>query len=121
VNAAAEALHAHAEDVGRRAVELTYRAVPAYAAALDARGRRHCEEDAVFHIRFLVGSLAAEDERIFVDYAAWCSALLAGYGIGAENLAAMFRATESAIRELVPEAWETASTHLEAGERALAA
>lgn len=119
MNDAASALHDRTDDVARRAVELTYRDVPAYAAALDALGRRRCEEDAVFHVRFLVGALAARDETIFADYARWCSELLAGYGIAAENLAAMFRATATAIRELVPEAWQTASEHLEAGERAL--
>lgn len=118
--ASAEALDANVDLVARRAVELTYEAVPAYAATLDARGRKHCEEDARFHVRALVGSLAVDEASIFVDYAHWCADLLRRYGIDAENLVAMFRATDTAVRELAPVAADEAAVHIRAAEEALA-
>jgi hypothetical protein len=120
VNAAAEALDASADPVARRAVELTYEAVPAYAATLDARGRKHCEDDARFHVRALVASLAVDEVSIFVDYARWCEELLRGYGVDAENLVAMLRATATAVREVVPDAADEAAVHVRAAEDALA-
>jgi hypothetical protein len=120
VNERAEALDAQLDPVARRAVELTYEAVPAYAAQLDARGRRHCEEDARFHVRALVASLAIGESSIFVDYARWCEELLRGYGVDADNLVAMFRATATAVRELAPAASDDAASHLAAAEDALA-
>jgi hypothetical protein len=120
VNDAAEALDEQVDPVARRAVLLTYEAVPAYAAQLDARGRKHCEADARFHVRALVGSLAIDEPAIFVDYARWCEQLLRGYGVDAENLVAMFRATATAVRELAPAASDKAAVHLTAAEEALA-
>jgi MerR family transcriptional regulator, light-induced transcriptional regulator len=120
VNAPAESLDAQLDPVARRAVELTYEAVPAYAAQLDARGRRHCEDDARFHVRALIASLAVDEVSIFVDYARWCEELLRGYGIDAQNLVAMFRATATAVHELAPPAGERAEIHLRAAEDALA-
>jgi hypothetical protein len=120
VNRSAEALDATVDLVARRAVELTYDAVPGYAATLDARGRRHCEEDARFHVRALVGSVAVGDPSIFVDYARWCEELLRGYGIDVENLVAMFGATATAVRELAPVAADEAAAHIRAAKDALA-
>ena len=120
MNGAAAALKEHTNGVARRAVELTCEAVPAYAASLDARGRRLCEEDAGFHIQALIGSVVADDPKVFGDYAVWCADLLGRFGIARENVAALFRATGSAIEELVPEAAGATKSHLEAGERALA-
>jgi hypothetical protein len=116
----AAALRAREHDVARRAVELTYEAVPAYAAALDATGRRRCEEDALFHVRFLVASLIVEDRGMFADYALWAHGLLARYGVAAESLAAMLRATADAVRELAPEDSDAAAAHVAAAEAALA-
>jgi hypothetical protein len=120
VNAPAEALESQLDPVVRRAVELTYEAVPAYAAQLDARGRRHCEDDARYHVRALVASLAVDEPAIFVDYARWVEQLLRGYAIDAENLVAMLRATATAVREIAPAAADTAAAHLGAAEDALA-
>lgn len=110
---------AHAEAIARRAVELMLTAEPAYAATLDARGRRLCEEDAALHVRALVGSVAAHDPTIFGDYALWAADLLSRFGIAAEQLVALFAATGRAIAELVPAAASAVERHLEAGERAL--
>lgn len=119
MNAAAEAVDRVGLDVARRAVALTYEAVPEYARTLDVLGRRRCEEDAHFHVRFLVGSLAADDPQIFVDYARWAAELLARYRVDAENLVAMLRATKQAVEELAPEAAPAAAAHLEAGAHGL--
>ena len=115
MKSAAHELERSTYAVARRAVELTYEAVPEYARGLDAMGRQRCEEDAVFHVRFLVGSLAAGDPSLFVDYANWARELLSRYGIAVESLAAMFRATATAISELAPAAEPEARQHLEAG------
>jgi hypothetical protein len=120
VNPATAALAERAGDVARRAVELTCEELPAYAATLDARGRRFCEEDAGLHVRALIGSVAADDPKIFGDYAVWCADLLGRFGIRRESLAVLFRATGRAIEELVPAAAGDVEAHLEAGERALA-
>ena len=120
MNRAMTELKAQADAVARRAVELTCEAVPEYAASLDARGRRLCEEDAGFHLQALIGSVVADDPQIFGDYAVWCAELLSRFGIAAENLAALFRSTEQAIAELVPSAADEVKSHLETGERVLA-
>jgi hypothetical protein len=120
VNESTALVAARADDVARRAVELMLEAAPAYAAKLDERGRRLCEEDASLHVRALVGSVVAEDPKIFGDYAVWAAELLSRFGIAAEQLAALFVATGRAIAELVPSAESIVEPHLEAGERALA-
>jgi hypothetical protein len=120
MNAAAATVEARADDVARRAVELLLDASPAYAATLGERGRRRCEEDAALHVRALVGSVVAGDPAIFGDYAAWAAELLSRFGIAAEQLAALLRATGRAIAELAPAAAGAVEPHLEAGERALA-
>lgn len=120
MNPSAEALDADVDLIARRAVELTYDAVPAYAATLDVRGRKHCEEDARLHVRALVASVAVGDASIFVDYARWCEELLRGYGIDVENLVAMFRATAAAVAEIAPAGADEAALHLRAAEDALA-
>jgi hypothetical protein len=112
---AADAVEENADAIARRAVELAYRAVPAY----EARGRRQCEDDAGLHVRFLVGSLAANEPAIFADYARWVAELLGRDGIDAKDLAAVFSATAEAVRELAPDAAQLAAQHLQAGEDAL--
>jgi hypothetical protein len=116
----ATTIEARRGDIARRAVELMLDESPAYAAALDARGRRLCEEDAVLHVRALAGSVAAGDPKIFGDYAVWAAELLSRFGIGADQLVALFDATGRAISELAPSAAAAVDRHLEAGERALA-
>ena len=120
MNDAAATVKSHADDVARRAVELMLEQDPAYAASLDEHGRRMCEEDAGRHVRALVGSVVAEDPRIFGDYVVWAAELLSRYGIVAEHLAALLDATGRAIAEIVPSAAGSIRPHLEAGERALA-
>jgi hypothetical protein len=120
VNEDAALVEARAEEVARRAVELLLAGSPSDAAPLDERGRRRCEEDAVLHVRALVGSVAAGDPTIFRDYAVWAAELLSRFGIAAEQLAALLRATGRAIAEVVPAATGAFDPHLEAGERALA-
>jgi uncharacterized protein with PIN domain len=119
VNETAAAIEARTDEVARRAVELMLEAAPSDAAALDARGRRLCEEDAGLHVRALVGSVAAGDPTIFGDYAVWAAELLSRFGIAAEHLAALLRATSRAIDELAPSAAGAVQPHLDAGERAL--
>jgi hypothetical protein len=120
VNDAAVLIQAHAEDVARRAVQLMLESAPAYAAALDVPGRRRCEEDAVLHVRALVGSVTAGDPEIFGDYSLWAADLLSRFGVAADQLAALLGATGRALAELAPAAAAAAEPHLEAGERALA-
>lgn len=120
MNEAAATIATHTDDVARRAVELMLEAAPSYAATLDARGRRLCEEDAGLHVQALAGSVAAGDPQIFGDYAVWAADLLSRFGIAAEHLAALFGATARAIEELVPSAAGAVEPHLEAGERAIA-
>jgi hypothetical protein len=120
MNDAAAAIEGRTDVVARRAVQLMLEAAPAYAARLDERGWRLCEEDAELHVRALVGSVVAGDPRIFGDYAVWAAELLSRFGIAAEHLAALFRATGRAIAELAPSAADAVEPHLEAGEHALA-
>jgi hypothetical protein len=112
VDAAADALEEHADAIARRALELIDEALP-------KDGRRQCEEDAAFHVRFLIGSLAAGDTTIFADYARWAAALLANEDVPAASLVAMLESTETAVREIVPDAAPVASLHLKAGVDAL--
>lgn len=110
VDEAAATVRARADDIARRAVELTF----------DSQGRLCEEEAAGLHVRALAGSVVAGDPKIFGDYAVWAAELLQRRAIEAEQLAALLRATRRAIGELVPSAVDVVEPHLEAGERALA-
>lgn len=106
-------------ELARRSTELVYEREPRLAALYGPEGRRKCEEDAQFHVRFLLAAVAVSDEAVFEDYARWTRDLLARFGIEPSHLAAAFRALADAIDELAPELSEHTDRHLRAGEAAL--
>jgi MerR family transcriptional regulator, light-induced transcriptional regulator len=119
VNGVAAELGLHQYALARRSTELVYERMPELAEAYGPEGRRRCEEDAVFHVRFLLAAVAIDDATVFRDHAVWTRELLARYGIPASHLAAAFGALEQAVVELLPGAAEAARTYLRAGEDAL--
>jgi MerR family transcriptional regulator, light-induced transcriptional regulator len=120
VIAPAAALARREHELARRSTELVYEGMPELAAAYGAEGRAKCEEDARFHVRFLLAAVAVSDSSVLEDYACWTRDLLARFGIPPEHVAAALRALAQAVEELVPEASAEAAEHLRAGEAALA-
>jgi hypothetical protein len=106
-------------EIARRATELVFERMPELAGAYGPGGRHKCEEDAGFHVRFLLAGIAIEDTTVFEEYARWTRDLLDRYEIPPSHLAAAFRALGDALDELVPAAAPAARVHLDAGEAAL--
>jgi MerR family transcriptional regulator, light-induced transcriptional regulator len=107
-------------DLARRSTELVYERMPELADAYGPAGRRKCEEDARFHVRFLLAAIAISDSSVFEDYARWTRDLLGRHGVEPSHLVAAFAALGQAVAELTPEVAEEAAAHLRAGEAALA-
>ena len=120
MNAAVDALARNERSITTRSVELALGRMPEYAARLDAAGRRRCEEDAGFHVRFLLSALLVEDEAIFTDYARWVRELLARYGIPASALVVFFDAIADAVAAEAPDAAPATRPYLAAGADAVA-
>ena len=112
---AADELARYERAISRRSVELALERMPDYAARLDDNGRTRCEEDAGFHVRFLLSSLIAGEQSMFVDYARWAQELLARYHVPSRVLAEFFRAIADAVAECAPDAAGPARVYLEAG------
>jgi len=119
VSDAARDIAAHELQLARRSTELVYERMPELADAYGPAGRQKCEEDAAFHVRFLLAAVAVDDSSLFEDYARWTRDLLGRYGIPGSHVAASFRALGVALDELLPAAAEAARRHLEAGEAAV--
>jgi MerR family transcriptional regulator, light-induced transcriptional regulator len=115
----AAALARQEHELARRSTELVYERMPELADAYGPKGRPKCEEDARFHVRFLLAAVAVSDASIFEDYARWTRDLLARFDLPAGHVAAAFQALAQAVAEVVPEAAELALPHLRAGELAL--
>ena len=118
---AAAEIALHQYHLARRSTDLVYERMPELVDAYGPAGRGKCEEDAAFHVRFLLAAVAIGDEAVFTDYAVWRRDLLARYRIPASHVAAAYQALDAALAELLPAAAAEARPYLRAGENALGA
>lgn len=115
----AERIAAGAPAIARSTTEAMYRD-PFWDARFGARGRARAEEDAAFHVQYLVTSLRADAPNIFVEYARWLRDLLVPRGMCSLHVTRHFDEVGRAIISLFggPEA-SPALSLLEQGSKAL--
>ncbi len=59
---------------------------PFWHARFGDRADRHGRQDGLFHIKYLVSALAADDRNVMVEYARWLRTLLASHGMCTRHL-----------------------------------
>lgn len=64
---------------------------PFWLERFGERGRKHAEEDAAFHVKYLCAALREEDAAIFRHYAVWLRGVLASRGMCSWHLVESFR------------------------------
>lgn len=117
--ALAERIAATAPAIARSTTEAMYRD-PFWDARFGSRGRARAEEDAAFHLQYLVTSLRADDPNIFAEYARWLRDLLVPRGMCSLHVARHFGEVGNALQSsLGPDQASPASEILERGTRAL--
>ena len=80
-------------------VERQYELQPEVYARFGKAGRARCLEDVHYHLSYLAEAVALGLPSLFGDYVAWGKVVLAGRGIGADDLALNLRLLQSAIKE----------------------
>jgi hypothetical protein len=63
----------------------------------EERARRFGDEDAVFHVRYLVQALEAKDAGVMERYARWLQGLLVPRGMSSRHIAAHFQGLHAAL------------------------
>jgi len=76
-----------------------YRQRPELERQYGPAGKLRCLEDALFHLRFLAGSVEFGDPKVFADYSAWVGGLLARRRIPVEHVAENLRVTGAVLRQ----------------------
>jgi hypothetical protein len=102
-----------------RVLEDMYRADPFWAERFGARGRRHAEEDARYHVSYLVQALQAGDEKVLTEYARWLQVVLTSRGMCTRHLADNLERLARAIGEQGWPGGERAQAYLAAAVGAL--
>lgn len=114
----ASELEERKDALSRRCIDAMYRD-PFWMARFGERGRRHAEEDAAYHVEYVVAALRSEEVALFERYARWLRTVLVVRGMCSWHLAESFRQLASALyEERVPEP-EAALAVLHAGRAAL--
>ncbi|MDB5033902.1 MAG: hypothetical protein JWQ98_1143 [Chlorobi bacterium] len=104
------------EELADTITDRQYSAYPELAIRYGATGRRHCREDAGFHLAYLAESIATSLPNLFTDYVAWVKVMLAGRGIPAKDLVANLGFLRDALHEDLPaEMAEVAVGYVERG------
>ena len=111
---AGHALRVKAPRLAQEIVAEYYRLRPDLAERYGPSGRRHCLQDAEYHLRFLASSVEAGDPRLFANYVAWARDILVPRGIPAEELKENLRVMRQVIEgALTPEAAAVACRHID--------
>jgi hypothetical protein len=92
---------------------------PFWQARFAERGRRHAEEDAAFHLKYVSAALREQDLGVFRHYAVWLRGVLAARGMCSLHLGESFRQLTLALGEEGIAHAELAAEVLAAGVRAL--
>src|SRR5690606_8457401 len=89
--------------MGRIAVRVTdaMYADPFWTARFGARGRMHAEEDAAYHVEYLVQALVARDAEVMRRYARWLQAVLTTRGMCTRHLDESLARVGSAASEVL--------------------
>lgn len=83
---AAQLLRANAEELAEAITSEHYRREPSLEARYGAIGREKCRKDAAYHLSYLNEALLTGQQALFDDYVAWAKVMLAGRGIGEDDL-----------------------------------
>lgn len=102
-----------------RCIDAMY-ADPFWHARFAERGRRHAEEDAAFHLKYVSAALREQDLGVFRHYTVWLRGVLASRGMCSWHLSESFRQLTLALSEEGILYAEPAAQVLATGVRALA-
>ena len=95
--ALASAIEARTAQLARASVEPFHRDPFWYARYGEARTRRFGDEDAVFHVRYLVQALAQGAPSVMEGYARWLRTLLVSHGMCTVHLAQHFTSLQEVL------------------------
>lgn len=113
-----EALEQKKAALALRCIDAMYQD-PFWQVRFAERGRRHAEEDAVFHLKYVSAALREQELAIFSHYSVWLRGVLAARGMCSFHLSESYRQLTLALAEEgIPQA-EPAAAVLATGMRAL--
>lgn len=93
----ARAIEARTAQLAQESVEPFHRDPFWYARYGEARTRRFGDEDAVFHVRYLVQALAQGAPSVMEGYARWLRTLLVSHGMCTQHLSQHFGWLQEAL------------------------
>lgn len=103
LHALADEVRSHTRAIAARVTDETLRD-PFWTKRYADRGRARTEEDAAFHVEYLLQALVARDAEIMRRYARWLQTLLTSRGMCTAHLDENFARVGAAILEAVPRA-----------------
>lgn len=113
-----EALEQKKAALALRCIDAMYRD-PFWQTRFADRGRRHAEEDAAYHLKYVLAALREQDLGVFRHYSVWLRGVLAARGMCSFHLSQSYRQLTLALgEEGIPQA-EPAAEVLATGVRAL--
>jgi signal transduction histidine kinase/ActR/RegA family two-component response regulator len=84
-------------------------------------GRVKCIQDISYHLAYLAAAVTYSSPALYTHYIRWVQAVLAGYGVGPEDVQVSFACLKEVLEEQLPgESWQEVAACLEAGLQALA-
>lgn len=104
LDAIAAEVRAHAGAIAERITDATFED-PFWTKRYGDRGRKRAEEDAAYHVEYLVQALVARDAEIMRRYARWLQTLLTSRGMCTAHLDENFARVGAAIVSEVPRAY----------------
>ncbi|MBS2020478.1 MAG: biliverdin-producing heme oxygenase [Deltaproteobacteria bacterium] len=100
----ADEVRTHAPTIAARVTDATL-ADPFWTKRYGARGRRRTEEDAAFHVEYLVQALVARDAELVRRYARWLEGLLTTRGMCTLHIDENLARVGAAVVNTVPRAF----------------
>lgn len=115
----ADRLESMKEVLGLRVIEEMYASNPFWQERFGARGRRHADQDAGYHLSYLASALRIGSPSVMTEYARWLRGVLVSRGMCSRHLAENFMKMREAIVAAEVERPEQALELLQAAEDAL--
>ena len=99
---AGQMLLARLDELSQLAVDAQYEHQSAFWKPYDPEGYAKSIRDAGYHFSYLAEALAANDQTLFIDYAAWVKVLFVGLNFPEHILPTTFRYMQQAIENTLP-------------------
>lgn len=101
----ADRIEAMKEALGIRVIDAMYAANPFWEERFGARGRRHADQDAAYHLSYLASALRIGSASVMTEYARWLRGVLVPRGMCSRHLEENFeKMREAIVSAKVPDA-----------------